>query len=725
MVVNLATNKATVTYNSEKIGFVAMGKAVADAGYRLLLNSEQKVQDNQDEEEEARIIKAKNRLIAVWLFTIPVILWMIPGMFLGKAHGWPWPAGFDLGMLALSSAALIWPGRETITTGFKTLVHGSPSMDTLIALGTTAAYVTGIINLFATMPSFAGVAAMIMAFHLTGRYIETKARGRASEAIKKLLELGARSALVIKDDQEIEIPIEEVQPGDIMVVKPGTRIPTDGSVIFGSSSVDESMVTGESMPVTRTVGDEVIGATINQEGLLQVKATKVGRDTFLAQVVKMVEEAQGTKVPIQEFADRVTGVFVPIVIGIALITLILWVLLPDQMKSISNVISGPVQSVIPWSISFNLNRWGQAVYSVVAVLVIACPCALGLATPTALMVGSGMGAQAGILIRDGAAIQSLQDVRMIVFDKTGTITKGKPEVNNIHAFNGYSVQQVLKFAAAAESGSEHPLARAIIAAAEEDNISLPKLESFEAVTGKGLVATVDGQTVLVGSRKLMADHQVDFGISEAQMKEDENQAKTAILIAVNGQVAGIISVADTIKEDSVLAIKELHSKGIRTAMITGDNVRTAEAIAQQAGIDHVLAEVLPEGKVEEIKRLQDEGLIVAMVGDGINDAPALTQANVGIAIGTGTDIAIEAADVTLVQGKLSAVVSAVNLSKATFRKIRQNLFWAFFYNILAIPLAVLGLLHPAIAEIAMATSSVTVVTNANLLRNVSIKPTYQ
>ena len=719
VVVNIATNKATVLYDPEVTNYLAMAEVVDQAGYQLMMPQEDDVRIDDDEK---RILKARKNMQWVWLFTLPVVVWMIPGMFLGMGQGWPWPAGFDIGMLLLAGAVLIGPGRATIQSGFKTLWHRAPSMDTLIALGTSAAYATGIIGLFIMMPSFAGVSAMIMAFHLTGRYIEIKARGRASQAIKKLLELGARSAILLQDGHEIEVPIEDVNVGDVMVVRPGTRIPTDGVVIFGYSAVDESMVTGESMPVQRILEDEVIGATINQEGLLHVRATRIGRDTFLAQVVKMVEDAQGTKVPIQEFADRVTGIFVPVVMGIALLTLALWLIFPTQMSSIVSQVNLALAGILPWTVSNNLGVIPQAIYAVVAVLVIACPCALGLATPTALMVGSGMGAQSGILIRDGAAIQALQDIDVVVFDKTGTITNGKPVVTDVFALPGFETQDVLQIAASAESGSEHPLARAIVKGTEQ---ALSPLDAFENITGKGIRATVEEKQVLVGSRHLMSDHRVEYHSAEDQMVAYENAAKTAMFVAVNGSLAGIIAVADTIKDDSVLAIAELQKMGIKTVMITGDNRRTAAAIAALTGIEEVLAEVLPDGKVAEIKRLQQSGQKVAMVGDGINDAPALTQAQVGIAIGTGTDIAIEAADITLVQGKLSAVISAINLSKATFRKIRQNLFWAFFYNLLAIPLAIMGLLHPAIAELAMAISSVTVVTNANMLRRSDIRPSYE
>jgi Cu+-exporting ATPase len=474
------------------------------------------------------------------------------------------------------------------------------------------------------------------------------------------------------------------------------------------------------MPVNKSAGDEVIGATVNQEGLLKVEATKVGKNTFLAQVIQLVEEAQGTKVPIQAFADRVTRIFVPVVMSIAALTLLVNLLLPDLMGSL--VASG---SFLPW-VNPDLGVVTLAIVSMVSVLVIACPCALGLATPTALMVGSGMGAEHGILIRSGEAIQTLKDVAVVVFDKTGTITKGKPEVTDVVgvADDRMADDGILRWAASAERGSEHPLGRAIVARAKADGGSLEEPQAFQAVRGKGVEATVDGRRVLVGSRRLMEERDIDPAPLEEALRRLEDEAKTAMLVAVGDELVGAIAVADTLKEDSIDAIRELDQMGLETAMITGDNRRTAEAIARQVGIDHVLSEVLPDGKVTEVRDLQDRFGLVAFVGDGINDAPALTQANVGIAIGTGTDIAIESSDVTLVRGELTGVVEAINLSRATFRKIKQNLFWAFFYNVIMVPLAVIGWMHPVLAEIAMASSSVTVVTNANTLRRVDIRPGY-
>ncbi len=714
--VNLATERATVTYVPGLVTFEDLKEAVDKTGYQVLERSLEATEPEEDESER-KMQEARFRMAVAWGFTVPIILWMFGEMFFGIQ--WPNDTLYNLGLILLALPVLFWVGRRTYTSGFIAVRHRHANMDTLIALGTGVSLLTGPAYFFFPVANYAGVAAMIMAFHLTGRYVEETAKGRASQAIRKLLELGAKTARVIRDGQEVEIPIDEVQVGDVLLVRPGEKIPTDGVVLEGESAVDESMATGESMPVNKRPGDEVIGATVNQEGLLKVEATRVGKDTFLAQVIKLVEECQGSKVPIQEFADRVTGFFVPVVVGIAALTFVAWLMLPGPMGSL--VRAG---SFLPW-VDPNLGVVTLAIVSMVAVLVIACPCALGLATPTALMVGSGMGAEHGILIRSGEAIQTLKDVQVVVFDKTGTITKGRPEITDIVPAPGFDEAQVLRLAASAERGSEHPLGRAVVERAEAQGLSLAEPQGFQAVRGKGVLAEVDDTRVLVGSRRLMREQGLDPAPLEDDLRRLEEEAKTAMLVAVDDRLAGVVAVADTLKEDSTDAIRELHDMGIQTAMITGDNRRTAEAIARRVGIDHVLAEVLPDGKVAEVQKLQERFGMVAFVGDGINDAPALTQANVGIAIGTGTDIAIEASDVTLVRGELTGVVEAINLSRATFRKIKQNLFWAFFYNVAMIPLAVIGWMHPVLAEIAMATSSVTVVTNANRLRRVDIRPSYR
>lgn len=716
--VNIASEKGSVEYDPTVLSRNDFKEIVKNTGYEVVGFEGDETTEAEEDNDLKKVRDAKSKMWGTWLFTIPIILWMIPEMVFGIA--WPNMTVFNFGMIFLAIPPLFIYGRKTFITAYRAVSHGSANMDVLIAIGTGAAFITGPAVFFTPIANYAGVAAMIMAFHLTGKYIEETAKGRASQAIKKLLELGAKTATIIVDGEEKEVAIEDVHPGDIMLIKPGEKIPTDGEIVEGKTTIDESMATGESMPVERTVGDEVIGATVNQNGLIKVKATKVGKDTFLAQVVKMVEEAQGTKVPIQEFADRITGIFVPSVLVITALTFILWLVFPEEFRSIGVW----AQSFLPW-VDPTLGTFTLAIFASIAVLVIACPCALGLATPTALMVGSGIGAENGVLIRKGEAIQTMKDVHTIVFDKTGTITKGKPEVTDLVTANGASEKELLQLAASVESGSEHPLGVSIVNGAKDKGLEIKQVKEFGAVTGKGVKATIDGKDVLVGSRRLMNESGIDPSGLEDEMIRLEKEAKTAMLVATEDRLLGIVAVADALKEDSVHAIRELKELGLETAMITGDNERTAKAIAKEVGIDHVVAEVLPDGKVDEVMKLQDRFGIIAMVGDGINDAPALTQANVGIAIGTGIDIAIESSDITLVRGDLSAVITAVKLSRATFRKIRQNLFWAFFYNIVAIPIAIMGLLHPVIAEIAMATSSISVVTNANMLRGVDVQPSYE
>ncbi|WP_445664352.1 heavy metal translocating P-type ATPase [Fodinibius sp. AD559] len=724
--VNLATESAKVTYSGD-LTLEDFDQAIENAGYVLLREESETGQSKAEakrQREQEKLEKAQSRMWWAWGATFPIILWMFADMIWG--YTFLGDLGYELGMIGLSSLVLFYPGWETMKTAWKSSKNLAPNMDVLIAMGTLAALGTGFVALlhqFGLAPafySFAGIAGMIMAFHLTGRYVETKAKGRASQAIQKLLTLEAKEATVERDGEEVSIPVQELQPGDIMIVRPGEKIPTDGEVINGESSVDESIATGESMPVDKSPGDEVIGSTINKNGMLKIKASKVGKDTFLNQVIRLVEEAQGTKVPIQEFADRVTAVFVPVVIGIALTTLALWLIFPGFFGGIAQWAS----TFIPW-INPGMGSVALAFYAAIAVLVIACPCALGLATPTALMVGSGMGAENGVLIRKGEAIQMMKDVDAIVLDKTGTITKGQPAVTDLITLNGLTKEEVIHMAASAESGSEHPLGQAIVEHAQNHNGQLSATDNFEAVTGQGIRAHVKGKEVLVGTRSLLSEAGISINKSiEDQMSDLEKQAKTAMLVAIEGKTAGIIAVADPIKEDSKKAIGALKEFGLTPIMITGDNERTARAVAAEVGINKVIAGVMPDQKSDEVKRLQEQGKVVAMVGDGINDAPALTQAQVGIAIGTGTDVAIESGDIVLVKGDLSAVVKAVKLSHATFTKIKQNLFWAFFYNVVMIPLAILGMLHPVLAEIAMAFSSVNVVANSRRLQKKNIQPDY-
>ncbi|MBS3791834.1 copper-translocating P-type ATPase [Candidatus Bipolaricaulota bacterium] len=724
--VNLTTEKATLNFNPSEVSYDEFRQAVENAGYGVKEGSTSAgagKERSKLEESQQKVEKAKSKMWWTWAFVAPIIAWMVPEMITGVK--WPSPLVYDAGMILLATPALLWMGRETLRSGFKSARHLAPNMDTLIMMGSATAYFTGyvtVLSQFDLAPhllNYSGVGAMIMGFHLTGRYIETKAKGRASEAIQKLMSLEAKTARVQRDGEEMEVPVDEVDIGDLMIVRPGEKIPTDGVVKDGKSSVDESIATGESMPVEKTEGDEVIGATVNKQGVLKVEATGVGEDTFLSQVVKLVEEAQGTKVPIQNFADRVTTFFVPTVISIALITITLWLGFSGTFQGLAVWAS----SFIPW-VDPTLGVISLSLFAGISVLVIACPCALGLATPTALMVGSGMGAENGVLIRKGEAIQTMKDIETIVLDKTGTITEGKPGVTDVISNDG-SEEEILVLAASAEKGSEHPLGEAIVEAANERDLDLKEVSDFSALVGQGIEAKLNGNRLLVGNRDLMDENGIDFGGVTQKVKELEGEAKTAMLVAKDQEVLGVIGVADQIKEDSADAIAELKEFGLEPVMITGDNERTAKAIASQVGINRVIAEVMPDQKRDEVMKLQDQGENVAMVGDGINDAPALKQANVGIAIGSGTDIAIEAADITLVKGDLSAVVKAVKLSEATFAKIKQNLFWAFFYNTVAIPIAVMGLLHPAIAEMAMAFSSVNVVTNSNRLKGVDISPSYQ
>ncbi len=710
--VNFAVEKATIKYYPGEIGLEDLKKAVFDSGYKVIEDEKMSASESEIDPEDEKFAKAAKKMwFSATFASIIMILMMIHMFFV------PIP-GYLLIIAALGFPIIFIAGAETHKATWNNLKHGSANMDTLVTLGSLVPYVLSFLVFWFPTTSFIEMATSILTLHLVGRFLEAKAKGRASQAIKKLLAMEAKKARIIVDGEEKEVPIEELKLGNVMVIRPGEKIPTDGIVVSGASTIDESMATGESLPVERKKGDEVIGSTINKQGMLKVEATKVGKDTFLSQVIKMVEECQGSKVPIQEFADKVTGVFVPFVVLLAIGAFASWMLFPNFHIGIVDFFG------FPWS-NMTAPLFTLAVLATTAVLVISCPCALGLATPTALMVGSGLGAEKGVLIRNGEAIQTIKDIKIIAFDKTGTITKGKPEVTDIVALNGFSNKDILFYAGSIEKASEHPLGAAIVEDAKAQDIKLAEVEKFSSVTGKGVQGLVKERSVLVGSRKLMAEYDVDYTKLSKELEKLENEAKTAMLLAVDGKMAAIIAVADTLKEDSIPAIAELESMGIKTAMITGDNQRTADAIGQMVGISTVLAEVLPDGKVDEIVRLQEEYGLVAMVGDGINDAPALKQANVGIAIGTGTDIAIEAADITLIRGEISSVISAIKLSHATFRKIKQNYFWAWFYNGVAIPAAFLGLLHPIIGAAAMATSSLNVVLNSTRLRKANIDPSYK
>ncbi len=707
--VNFATEKAYVEFDQEVTTPGALIKTIEIAGYQALENTAKAPADNEPEERLMRKAAAKMWFsvvlagIIMLLMAVNMLIVPVPGYFLLIA--------------LLGFPVIFFAGAETHKATWNGLKHGITNMDTLVTLGSLVPYLLSLLLYFFTVTSFIEMAAGILTLHLVGRFLEAKAKGRASQAIKKLLELEAKTARILFEGKEIDVAVEELVPGDIMIIRPGEKIPTDGIIIGGESTVDEAAATGESLPINKKEGDEVIGSTINKQGLLKVKATNVGKDTFLSQVIKLVEECQGSKVPIQEFADRVTGVFVPFVILLAGGAFVSWLLFPAFHTSIVVFFN------FPWS-NTAAPVFTLAVLAATAVLVISCPCALGLATPTALMVSSGLGAENGILIKNGEAIQTIKDVKIIAFDKTGTITKGKPEVTNILCYNGMSTADALFYAAGIEAASEHPIGTAITDSGRLKGISLEEAKGFTSLAGKGVRGLVKGDEVLVGSRILMKENDIDIAALQDELERLEDEAKTAVILAVNGKAAAIIAVADTLKEDSKAAIAELEKMGIKTAMITGDNYRTALAIGKMAGIDRILAEVLPKGKVAEIARLQEEYGLTAMVGDGINDAPALKQANVGISIGTGSDITIEAADITLVRGNIGAVISTVKLAKATFKKIRQNYFWAWFYNALAIPAAFFGLLNPLVGAAAMAASSLNVVLNSIRLKKVDIKPDY-
>lgn len=700
--VNLALEEAALVYDDRKVSAKDFQETISKLGFSVREDI-----SIGDDEQIASLQAAKNKMIVAWVLTVIVTVLMIPHMafhaaiFGHKADAWL--------MFALSLIAMLFPARSVYISAWKSLRSKGANMDVLIAMGTIASLLVAPLSLVVSgisAHSFAGIAAMIIAFHLTGRYLEHRARGKASEAIRKLLNLGAKTALVLVDGVETEVAVHKLKPGDVFIVKPGMKIATDGIITKGSSSVDESMATGESMPVVHKEGDNVLGATINLDGYLEVKASKVGADTFLAQVIRMVSEAQHSKVPIQLLADKITSVFVPIVLVLAAVVFTLWMLFPVQLVSL-------VGGIMP--MQHHQNALASALMAAIATLVIACPCALGLATPTALMVGSGIGANLGILIRNGEALQRMKDVNAVVFDKTGTLTHGKPEVLQIDSLVGDATNN-LGIAAALESASEHPIARAIVSHAAAQQTPVMRRSSFSAISGKGISGEVDSKSYILGS----ADYLAEQGILHNWQPEASLAHATPVMLASDKELLCVFYVADSLKEEAKQVIAELNVRGIDTYMISGDNEATAAAIADKCGIKHVMAKVLPADKANKIKDLQAKGLVVAMIGDGINDAPALKQADIGFAMGIGTDIAIEAADITLLRGDLQLIPKAINLSVQTFRKIKQNLFWAFFYNLIAIPLAALGILHPVMAEIAMAGSSITVVSNANLLKRAKI-----
>nr|WP_284142969.1 heavy metal translocating P-type ATPase [Caloranaerobacter azorensis] len=681
--VNLTMEKATIEIYDGAIEIAELIEVIERAGYKAFEENEKDEQNNEKREKEIEHLKR--------LFIISAVL-SVPLLSAMFFHMAGIQTILDNGYLQLALATLVQfiIGYRFYKGAYHSLKGGGANMDVLVALGTSAAYFYSLYNLISGVKEYYFEAsAVIITLILLGKMLEAIAKGRTSEAIKKLMNLQAKTARVIRDGKELDIPVEQVVVGDIVVVRPGEKIPVDGIVIEGNSSVDESMLTGESIPVDKKEGDEVIGATINKHGTFKFKATKIGKDTVLSQIIKLVEEAQGSKAPIQRLADKVAGIFVPTVIGIAILTFAIWYFVEGDFTN--------------------------ALINAVAVLVIACPCALGLATPTAIMVGTGKGAENGILIKGGEYLERAHQIDTLIFDKTGTITKGEPEVTDIISFNK-SKEDILKFAAIAEKASEHPLGQAIVKKGEESGIKLTDSEKFNAIPGHGIFAVIEGKEVYLGNRKLMKDKNINIEDIEDEIVNLESQGKTAMILSINGRAEGIIAVADTVKEHSREAIKQLKSMGIEVYMITGDNERTANAIAREVGIENVIAEVLPEHKAQEVQKLKAQGKKVGMVGDGINDAPALVKADIGFAIGTGTDVAIEAADITLMKGDLRDIVLAIRLSRRTMRTIKQNLFWAFFYNSIGIPLAALGFLNPMIAGAAMAFSSVSVVSNSLRLK---------
>jgi Cu+-exporting ATPase len=698
--VNLALEKATVEFNGSMLTNNDVIKKVESLGYKAQIKEESKETSDHRQKE---IVKQSKKFIFSAILSLP-LLWAMVGHFsftsfiyIPKIFMNPW---FQL-ILATPVQFII--GGQFYVAAYKAIKNKGANMDVLVALGTSAAY---FYSLYLSIMSLADGAhsvdlyfetsAVLITLIILGKLFEAKAKGRSSEAIKKLMGLQAKTAIIERNGIEMEIPIEEVVVGDVLHIKPGEKIPVDGIIIEGQSAIDESMLTGESVPVDKKMGDEVIGATLNKNGFLKAEATKVGRDTALAQIIKVVEDAQGSKAPIQRLADKISGVFVPIVVAIAVITFIVWYV---------------------WVAPGN---FADALEKMIAVLVIACPCALGLATPTSIMAGSGRAAEYGILFKGGEHLEMTHRVTTVVLDKTGTVTNGTPVLTDVLPEGLFSPEEFLALVGSAEKQSEHPLAQAIVQGIKDKVIPLKEVTEFEAVPGFGIKAIVDGKQILVGTRKLMNQYKVEIVDALVKMEELEKVGKTAMLAAVDGQYAGTVAVADTIKETSKTAISRLKKMGLDVIMITGDNQQTAKAIAAQAGIDHVIAEVLPEGKADEIKKLQAQGKKVAMVGDGINDAPALAIADIGMAIGTGTDVAMEAADITLIRGDLNSIADAIFMSKKTITNIKQNLFWALAYNSLGIPVAALGFLAPWLAGAAMAFSSVSVVLNALRLQKVKL-----
>jgi Cu+-exporting ATPase len=718
--VSFPLEQAKITYDPEIVSISEIKKAIENVGYTASEKVDKTEVDREQRARESEIKRQKINLIIAVALAVPISFGDM-----GRNLGWAFVPDVlknDYLLFILATIVMLFPGRQFFEGTYKGLKHGVTDMNLLIATGTGAAYVISTAATFldlgeAYKHTYYDTAALLIMFIVLGRYLEALTKGKTSEAIRKLMGLQAKTARIIVNGEEKEIPVENVKVNDIVIVRPGEKIPVDGKVIDGLTAIDESMITGESIPVEKTIGSEVIGATMNKTGMIKFAALKVGADTALAQIIKLVEDAQTQKAPIQKLADIVAGHFILAVHVLALLTFFFWFFIGFEYFNVPATFGMGMVSPFLFSLLISIT-----------VLIISCPCAVGLATPTAIMVGTGKGAENGILIKGGEALERAQKLDTIVFDKTGTLTKGEPSLTDVIAIKG-AENEILKLAAVAEKGSEHPLGEAILKGAKERGIEIPDSESFMAIPGRGIEVIFGGKRVLVGTRKLMTENNLDITPQNSMMEELENQGKTAMLVSSDNEIVGIIAVADTLKEHSKEAVSELHSMGFMVAMITGDNRRTAEAIARQVGIDIVLSEVLPEEKASQIKKLQAQGKKVAMVGDGINDAPALMQSDVGIAIGSGTDVAIESAQIVLIKSDVRDVAKSIRLSKLTLNKIKQNLFWAFFYNTVGIPIAA-GilypftnppfLLNPALAAAAMATSSVSVTMNTLLMKRIKL-----
>ncbi|HZU87259.1 MAG TPA: heavy metal translocating P-type ATPase [Anaerolineaceae bacterium] len=703
--VSFAAARARVRYIPTLVSQGDLRKAIKSAGFEAV-ESGGETEDVEAKAREAEINEQKRFLIIGLIFTIPLFIIAMAGdlglLPMQISHS----AWIKWVMLALALPVQFYVGGQYYVGAYKSLRNGSANMDVLVSLGTSAAFFYSVLITFGLFSGhvYFETAALIIVLIKLGKLLEVRAKGHTSEAIKKLMGLRAKNARIIRNAQELEVPVEDVLVGDVIIVRPGEKIPVDGVVIEGRSSVDESMLTGESLPVEKGPGATVIGATLNKLGLIKFEATKIGKETALAQIIHLVEEAQGSKAPIQKLVDRISNYFVPAVITIALLTFAGWMLF------------GP-----PLAINSDVNTFTRALIAMVAVLVIACPCALGLATPTAVMVGTGKGAEMGILLKTSEALERAGHVKIVVLDKTGTITRGQPSVTDIIVQEArFDQNELLRLAASVEKGSEHPLGEAVVAEAGNRELELFDPEGFSATVGHGVQAQVHGFQVIVGSPRMMLERGLDTSEIISSVSKLQSEGKTTVLVAIDDHIAGAIAIADTVKAGSIEAIQNLHKMGIKVVMLTGDNLQTAQAIARQVGIDQVLAEVLPGDKAAEIKKLQSQGWITAMVGDGVNDAPALAQADVGIAIGTGADVAMASAPVVLISGDLRGAARAIQLSRVTMTTIKQNLFWAFFYNSILIPAAALGYLVPVLAASAMAFSSVFVVTNSLRLRSKNI-----